>query len=705
MSARFEFVSQYQPCGDQPRAIEEICAGLARGDTHQCLLGVTGSGKTFTAAKVIEHYQRPTLILAPNKTLAAQLYGEMRDLFPNNAVNYFVSYYDYYQPEAYVPSSDTYIEKDAIINDAIDRMRHAATHALLSRPDVIIVASVSCIYGIGSAESYHGLLIKLEKGTEFRRDVLLRMLVDIQYSRNDIDFHRGTFRVRGDVVEIFPAYEETTAIRVEFLGDEIEAIKEVDPVRGKVIGSLDRYAVFPGSHYVTEQQQLRRAIGSIRDELQTRLDFYDKAGRFLEKQRIEQRTMYDLEMLEQMGFCNGIENYSRHLSNRKTGDPPPTLIDYFPKDFLLIIDESHQTIPQVAAMYRGDRARKETLVEHGFRLPSALDNRPLKFEEFEEHYNKVLYVSATPGEYEITKTAGVVVEQIIRPTGLIDPPITIQPVGGQVDDLLGRVRERAAQNERVLVTTLTKRMAEDLTEYYTELGVRVRYLHSDIDTLERVEILRDLRRGEFDVLVGINLLREGLDLPEVSLVAILDADKEGFLRSPRSLIQTIGRAARNLKGEVIMYADRETAAMKHAISETYRRRAIQEAYNVEHGITPASIVKAIFEMSPASGAGDYYAVSKGPARSGAPGSIVDPEEAADRLEALRQEMFTAAENLEFEKAARLRDQIRQFRADHDVGEVIAAAPAKSARTGGRTSGTGAKASASPGRGRGRGRYR
>ena len=700
-SRRFEFVSEFKPCGDQPRAIEEICSGLSRHEKFQVLLGVTGSGKTYTAAKVIESYQRPTLILAPNKTLAAQLYGEMRDLFPNNAVHYFVSYYDYYQPEAYVPTSDTYIEKDAIINDAIDRMRHAATHALLSRPDVIIVASVSCIYGIGSAESYHGLLIKLEKGTEFRRDVLLRMLVDIQYQRNDVDFHRGTFRVRGDVVEIFPAYEETTAIRVEFLGDEIEAIKEVDPLRGKVIGQLDRYAVYPGSHYVTEQQQLRAAIASIRDELRDRLDFYDKAGRFLEKQRLEQRTMYDLEMLEQMGFCNGIENYSRHLSGRKTGEPPPTLIDYFPKDFLLIVDESHQTIPQVAAMYRGDRARKETLVEYGFRLPSALDNRPLKFEEFEDHYSNVLFVSATPGEYEVAKTSGVVVEQIIRPTGLIAPEIQLRPVGGQVDDLLAKIRERAAVNERVLVTTLTKRMAEDLTEYYTELGVRVRYLHSDIDTLERVEILRDLRRGEFDVLVGINLLREGLDLPEVSLVAILDADKEGFLRSPRSLIQTIGRAARNVRGQVIMYADRETAAMKHAIGETNRRRDIQRAYNEAHGITPATVIKAILDMSPTSGSRDYYAVPKGgPSKTGAKTNGAAQIDLAEQIEALRQEMFAAAEGLEFEKAARLRDQIQRLRGDADVGEVVAAAPAKA----GRGPARGARA-AGGGKGRGRGRYR
>jgi excinuclease ABC subunit B len=560
-------------------------------------------------------------------------------------------------------------------------MRHAATHALLSRPDVIIVASVSCIYGIGSAESYHGLLVKLERGTELRRDELLRKLVDIQYSRNDIDFHRGTFRVRGDVVEIFPAYEESTAIRVEFFGDEIEAIKEVDPVRGKVLGQLDRYAVYPGSHYVTEQQQLRGAIAAIRDELRERLDVYDKAGRFLEKQRLEQRTMYDLEMLEQMGFCNGIENYSRHLSGRKPGDPPPTLIDYFPKDFLLIVDEAHQTIPQVGAMYRGDRARKETLVEYGFRLPSALDNRPLKFEEFEQHYAQVLFVSATPGDYEVQQTGGVVVEQIIRPTGLLDPPIKVHPVAGQVDDLLQQIRDRTAAGERVLVTTLTKRMAEDLTEYYTELGVRVRYLHSDVDTLERVEILRDLRRGEFDVLIGINLLREGLDLPEVSLVAILDADKEGFLRSPRSLIQTIGRAARNLHGEVIMYADRVTVAMKHAMDETDRRRKIQHAYNLANGITPATVVKAILDLSPTSGTRDYYAVPRGaqPVGSGAEREAVD---LADRIEAVRQEMFAAAENLEFEKAARLRDQLRLLKGDADTA-AAGDPPAKATKADGR----------------------
>ncbi len=675
-SADFTFVSTYEPQGDQPTAIRELMEGLGRGDQHQTLLGVTGSGKTFSCAKVIAAHAKPTLVLAPNKTLAAQLYGELRDLFPSNAVHYFVSYYDYYQPEAYVPSSDTFIEKDAIINDAIDRMRHAATHALLSRSDVIIVASVSCIYGIGSAESYQGLTVRLEKGVELRRDELLRRLVDIQYERNDVDFHRGTFRVRGDVVEIFPAYEEGLAIRVEYFGDEVESIKEVDPLRGKVVGNLDRVAIFPGSHYVTEQQQMRKAIEAIRLELRERLEFYDREGRFLEKQRIEQRTLYDLEMMEQMGFCNGIENYSRHLSGREPGAPPPTLIDYFPKDFLMIVDESHQTVPQIGAMYRGDRARKETLVEHGFRLPSALDNRPLKFEEWQEFCRKVIFVSATPGEYELEKSGGVVVEQIIRPTGLVDPQINIRPVTGQVDDLLGRIRQRVSEGDRILVTTLTKRMAEDLTEYYTELGVRVRYLHSDVDTLERIEILRDLRRGEFDVLVGINLLREGLDLPEVSLVAILDADKEGFLRSPRSLIQTIGRAARNVKGEVIMYADRITAAMKHAIDETDRRRAIQVAYNLQHGITPTTIVKAIFDMSPASGARDYFAVPKGTAKEAAEAAAASGLDLAEQIEVLRQEMFVAAEALDFERAARLRDQIRRLRGEESSSELALASAAR-----------------------------
>lgn len=647
----FSLKSEFDPRGDQPQAIQALLAGLRENRTQQTLLGITGSGKTFTIANVIQQWGRPTLIIAPNKTLAAQLYGEMRSLFPENAVRYFVSYYDYYQPEAYVPSTDTFIEKDALINDQIDRMRHAATQALLSRSDVIIVASVSCIYGIGASESYMGLLIELNRGEEMRRDVLLRRLVDIQYERNDTDFHRGTFRVRGDVVEIFPVYEEARAIRVEFFGDEIESLCEVDPLRGQVLSQLESYAVFPGSHYVTPKDQMELAISSIREELRERLVWFEERGRLLEKQRIEQRTLYDLEMLEQMGFVQGIENYSRHLSGRAPGEPPPTLIDYFPDDFLLIIDESHQTVPQLGAMYRGDRSRKETLVEYGFRLPSALDNRPLRFEEFRKYMRRTIFVSATPGDYELEHSQGAPVEQLIRPTGLIDPEILLRPVEGQVDDLLGEIRTRAERDERVLVTTLTKRMAEDLTEYYGELGVRVRYLHSDIDTLQRVELLRDLRSGEFDVLVGINLLREGLDLPEVSLVAILDADKEGFLRSPRSLIQTIGRAARNAQGQVIMYADRITPAIRLALDETQRRRQIQEDYNRRHGITPQTVRRAILDMSAAGGQSDYYAVPRKPQN--------DKEATLEvqRIEDLRQQMFAAAEALDFEKAARLRDEL------------------------------------------------
>jgi excinuclease ABC subunit B len=658
MPSEFRLRTSFEPKGDQPRAIAQLTQGLDAKDKHQVLLGITGSGKTFTIANVIQRSGKPTLILAPNKTLAAQLYGEMREIFPENAVEYFVSYYDYYQPEAYIPSTDTFIDKDAIINDQIDRMRHSATVALLSRRDVIIVASVSCIYGIGSAESYHGLVIQLTKGEELRRDTLLRQLVDIQYERNDLDFHRGTFRVRGDVVEIFPTYEQETAIRVEFFGDDIESIKEVDPLRGRVKATLDRYAIYPGSHYVTPQTQMRRAIESIREELRERLDFYDKEGRFLEKQRLEQRTQYDLEMMEQMGFCSGIENYSRHLSGRKPGEAPPTLVDYFPQDFLIVVDESHQTVPQLQAMYRGDRARKETLVDFGFRLPSALDNRPLKFEEFEDHVRQAIYVSATPGEYELQKAQGVVVEQLIRPTGLMDPEVEVRPVSGQVDDLLGEIKDRCKKNERVLVTTLTKRMSEDLTDYYRELGVRVRYLHSDIDTLERIDILRDLRLGEFDVLVGINLLREGLDLPEVSLVAIFDADKEGFLRSPRSLIQTMGRAARNVNGRVIMYADHVTPAMKHAMEETTRRRIVQNQYNIDHGIVPTTIVRAIMNINPASGTIDYLNVPK--LAKGVQANGEQDVDVQERLAAMRLEMFSAAEGLDFEKAARMRDDLKKL---------------------------------------------
>jgi excinuclease ABC subunit B len=682
MPSGFRLHTSFEPKGDQPQAIDQLTHGLDRGERHQVLLGITGSGKTFTVANVIQRSNRPTLVLAPNKTLAAQLYGELRELFPESAVEYFVSYYDYYQPEAYIPSTDTFIDKDAIINDAIDRMRHSATVALLSRRDVIIVASVSCIYGIGSAESYHGLVIQLAVGEELRRDVLLRRLVDIQYERNDIDFHRGTFRVRGDVVEIFPTYEQETAIRVEFFGDVVESIKEVDPLRGRMKAALERYAIYPGSHYVTPQAQMRRAIESIRAELRERLEFFDKEGRFLEKQRLEQRTLYDLEMMEQMGFCSGIENYSRHLSGRKPGEAPPTLVDYFPPEFLIVVDESHQTVPQLQAMYRGDRARKETLVEYGFRLPSALDNRPLKFEEFEAHVRQAIYVSATPGEYELDKAQGVVVEQLIRPTGLMDPGVEVRPVSGQVDDLLGEIKGRVKSSERVLVTTLTKRMAEDLTDYYRELGVRVRYLHSDIETLERIDILRDLRLGEFDVLVGINLLREGLDLPEVSLVAIFDADKEGFLRSPRSLIQTIGRAARNVNGQVIMYADAITPAMRNAIDETDRRRTVQGAYNAEHGIVPQTVVRAVMNINPAAGTIDYFNVPRlRKGEAGEQGRAARGErgesEIQERLAAMRVEMFAAAENLEFEKAARLRDDLKKLEAMAG-GELKAAAAEASA---------------------------
>ncbi len=704
MPDRFVLRSDFTPKGDQPQAIAQLCRDLDQGVSCQTLLGITGSGKTFTVANVIAHLQRPTLIMAPNKTLAAQLYGEMRDLFPENAVAYFVSYYDYYQPEAYLPSTDTFIEKDAIINDQIDRMRHVATQALLSRSDVIIVASVSCIYGIGSAETYKDLLIEINKGEEFPRDVLLRRLVDIQYERNDVDFHRGTFRVRGDVVEIFPVYEASIAIRVEFFGDEIDSIHEVDPLRGRILRSLENYAVYPGSHYVTPRQQLTRSIESIRTELQERLQFFDEQGRFLEKQRLAQRTQYDLEMLEQMGFVQGIENYSRHISGRKPGDPPPTLIDYFPEDFLLIIDESHQTIPQISSMYKGDRSRKDTLVDFGFRLPSALDNRPLRFEEFERYMKHVICVSATPGDFEVERSSGHLVEQLIRPTGLIDPEIIVRPVAGQVDDLLASIRERVALEERVLVTTLTKRMAEDLTDYYSELNIRVRYLHSDVETLDRVELLRGLRAGEFDVLIGINLLREGLDLPEVSLVAILDADKEGFLRSARSLIQTTGRAARNVRGQVIMYGDRITPAMKQAIEVTERRRVIQTQYNIEHGITPETIKRAILDINPASGSSDYYAVSKvkaGTRREPTATTPTPEQDLVERVELLRQQMFIAAENLEFETAARMRDELRRLQQGLPPAESMPAS-LSSPPPRGRSKRSKPRGSAQPGRRGGKG---
>ena len=662
----FTLVTEYEPRGSQPEAIAELTRGLDEGEGKQVLLGITGSGKTFTIANVISKVQRPTLILAHNKTLAAQLYAEFKELFPQNAVEYFVSYYDYYQPEAYVPSTDTYIEKDSNINEQIDRMRHAATYSLLSRRDVIIIASVSCIFGIGSAEAYYGMVAPIAVGEELDRDVLLRRLVAMQYERNDVDFHRGTFRVRGDVVEVFPAYEDDTAVRIEFFGDEVEAIREMDPLRGISRGSMKRVTLFPASHYVTPASKLRKAIEGIRSELDVRLPDLRKEMKLVEAQRLEQRTMFDVEMLEEMGRCAGIENYSRHLSGREPGEPPPTLLDYFPDDFVMVIDESHVTLPQVRAMFRGDRARKSTLVEHGFRLPSALDNRPLRFEEFEERVKQTIYVSATPGNWELEQTSGVIVEQIIRPTGLLDPPIEVRPIAGQVDDLLDEIRARVDKDERVLVTTLTKRMAEDLTEYYAELGLRVRYLHSDVDTLERVEIIRDLRLGEFDVLVGINLLREGLDIPEVSLVAILDADKEGFLRAERSLMQTCGRAARNLNGRVIMYADRITDSMRAAIDETERRREIQARYNEENNIVPRSTRAKISQLEaekPAPGAARGRAQRRAQAEMplGLDRTRDDdllPSELPDRIAELEQEMRALAKDLRYEEAAKIRDRIR-----------------------------------------------
>ena len=656
---KFVLRSDLTPCGDQPRAIEELITDFRRGTKEQTLLGVTGSGKTFTIANVLAALNLPTLVLAHNKTLAAQLYGEFKELFPENAVEYFVSYYDYYQPEAYVPSSDTYIDKEATINDAIDRMRHSATRSLLERNDVIIVASVSCIYGLGSAEAYHDTLVFLEIGEHIDRDAVIHKLTDIQYERNETDFHRGPFRVRGDVLEIFPAHEAEHAVRVEWFGDEIESISTIDPLRGKKLEALEKVAVYPSTHYVVTPESRRRALDAIRAELLDRLVTLRAKERLLEAQRLEQRTLFDLEMLEQMGYCNGIENYSRHLTGRAPGQPPPTLIDYFPSEFLLVVDESHQTIPQVGGMYRGDRARKETLVNYGFRLPSALDNRPLRFDEFVALLDRIVYVSATPAEYELTRCRGVVVEQIIRPTGLVDPAVELRPATNQVDDLLEEIRKTVEKKQRVLVTTLTKRMAEDLTDYLREAGVRVRYLHSDIDTLERVEILSELRRGTFDVLVGINLLREGLDLPEVALVAILDADKEGFLRSERSLIQTIGRAARNLDGKAILYADHETTALKNALDETNRRREVQLKHNVDHGITPRSIEKAIREIAP------VLQDAKRPLADIDRLAQEHPlEELPKLLHELRQQMLDAAETLEFEHAAELRDRIRELERLH-----------------------------------------
>jgi excinuclease ABC subunit B len=653
---RFHLVTDFEIRGDQVRAIPELVEGLNRGDKHQVLLGVTGSGKTFTMAQVISSVNRPTLVMAHNKTLAAQLYQEFKRFFPSNAVEYFVSYYDYYQPEAYVPATDSYIEKEATINDEIDRMRLSATRSLFERRDVIIVASVSCIYGLGSPEAYYGMLLPLEVGQRIGRDQILRKLVEIQYERNDTEFGRGAFRVRGDIVEVVPSYEEH-ALRIGLFGDEVDELAWFDALTGKVIRRLDKVAVYPKSHFVTSRDRTKQAVQTIKEELEWYRGLLESEGKLLEAQRLHQRTMFDLEMIREIGYCHGIENYARHLTGRAPGEPPPTLLDYLPEDALVIVDESHQTVPQVRGMYAGDRSRKEVLVAYGFRLPSALDNRPLNFAEWEERVHQVVYVSATPGPYELSKAAGVVVEQVIRPTGLMDPPIDVRPVRGQVDDLLKEIRERAERRERVLVTTLTKRMAEDLTTYYQELGVKVRYLHSDIDTLERIEILRDLRRGAFDVLVGINLLREGLDLPEVSLVAILDADKEGFLRSSGSLIQTSGRAARNVNGRVIMYADTMTESMKSAIAETERRRALQAAYNEEHGITPESVVRAIEDVMSSVYERDYVTP---PARE-APEMFRTQAELDAEIVRLEREMKSAAANLDFERAATIRDTLKSLR--------------------------------------------
>ncbi len=658
----FVLSSEFGPTGDQPEAIEALAKSVLAGVKEQTLLGVTGSGKTYTMAQVIARVQKPSLVIAPNKTLAAQLYGEFKAFFPNNAVEYFVSYYDYYQPEAYVPQTDTYIAKDASINETIDKMRHSATRSLLDRKDVIIVASVSCIYGLGSPESYRSMLLQLKTGMEVTREQVLRKLVEIQYERNDIDFHRGTFRVRGDVLEIFPAYEEDRAIRVEFFGDEVDAIKEVDPLTGKAIRTVAQVAVYPGTHYVTSRDNLERAVKAIRHELSETVDAFHREGKLVEAQRIEERTRFDLEMLMELGYCSGIENYSRHLDGRKAGEPPATLISYFPSDWLLFIDESHITIPQLQGMYRGDRSRKETLVRYGFRLPSAVDNRPLCFEEIQARINQVIYVSATPGPYELSRTQGSIVEQIIRPTGLMDPLIEVRPADFQVDNLIGEIRKQVAAGRRTLVTTLTKRMSEDLTEYLADLGIRVRYMHSDIDTLQRIELVRDLRLGEYDVLVGINLLREGLDIPEVSLVAVLDADNEGFLRSERSLIQTAGRAARNVDGMVILYANRITDSMRRAIEETNRRRAIQLQYNEEFDITPQTVKKEISDILA------EYRERDAPPRVefaveprkpfGSDGAVQSPDE---EIRFYEKAMKEAAAQLEFERAAALRDHIKRLR--------------------------------------------
>lgn len=664
----FKLRTEYVPTGDQPAAIEQLASNIEAGVRDQVLLGVTGSGKTFTVANVIAQVNRPALVLAPNKTLAAQLYNEFRALFPENAVEYFVSYYDYYQPEAYVPASDTYIEKDSAINDDIDKLRHAATHALLTRRDVIIVASVSCIYGLGSPEYYARLIIPVEVGQRVSMDAIITKLVDVQYQRNDMDFHRGTFRVRGDVLEVIPAYEHERALRLEFFGDEIEAVREIDPLTGEILGNIGKTVIYPASHYVSDRDNLERAMSDVRDELGERLRLFQSQNKLVEAQRLEQRTQLDLEMMQELGYCTGIENYSRHLDGRKEGDPPATLLDYFPDDFVLFADESHISIPQVGGMFKGDRSRKTTLVDFGFRLPSALDNRPLEFHEFLKRLNQVVYVSATPGKWELERSQGIVAEQIIRPTGLLDPEVEVRPVKGQIDDLLGECRARVEKHERVLVTTLTKRMAEDLTEYLNSMGVAARYLHSDIDTMERMAIIKALRAGEFDVLVGINLLREGLDIPEVSLVTILDADKEGFLRSTGSLIQTFGRAARNVGGKVLLYADTVTASMRAAMGETARRRAKQQDWNETHGITPTTISKPLAtpfdSLYTSSGEGKGKRgrgkQAKQPAEASASVDIT-AQNVARYLKQFEREMRDAARDLEFEKAAALRDRIKQLR--------------------------------------------
>lgn len=654
----FALQSDYVPKGDQGKAIAALTHGLTEGIKHQVLLGVTGSGKTFTMANVIANVQKPTLVVVHNKTLAAQLYQEFKAFFPNNAVEYFVSYYDYYQPEAYIPTTDTYIAKDSAINDTIDQMRHAATTALLQRNDIVIVASVSCIYGLGSPEVYHDMVLFLEPGMVMSRDTILAKLVDIQYSRNDVELQRGMFRARGDVIEIYPASSESNTVRVELFGDEVEALYEIDPLTGTSLRTLPKIAVYPKSHYVIAPDRYEQAISGIEEELEARIAYFRKTNQLLEAQRIEQRTKFDLEMIRTMGYCHGIENYSRHLSGRRPGEPPPTLLDYFPKDFLLIVDESHATVPQFGGMYEGDHSRKKTLVDYGFRLPSAMDNRPLKFHEFEACMHQVVYVSATPGPYELTHAGSALVEQIIRPTGLIDPVMEVKPAKGQVENLLGEIRRRLAKGQRVLVTTLTKRMAEDLTEYYHEQGLKVRYLHSDVKTLERAEIIRDLRRGVFDVLVGINLLREGLDLPEVSLVAVLDADKEGFLRGYRALVQTAGRAARNSEGTVILYGDNVTDSMRQALEETGRRRTIQLAYNEAHGITPQTIKKRIHDLDYQLAEADYVELSQAAEAEERYEVHGDLEK---RILVLEKEMKAAAKDLEFERAAKLRDAIRVLR--------------------------------------------